>query len=356
VVDSFDLAPNLSLLTGKRRYGQLIASRFPLRPLAPDEFNIPWPERVLSAAVSTVTGELELHTTHIPPGSSNGWIKIYTLEGIHQRLAHPSDIPRILCGDFNSPQLETTDGRVVVWGERVLNKGKIKTRQHIRGASGQRWVDGERNVIEGLTKFDLTDIFRQLNGYHAQDFSWYVNHGRKSTGRRFDHIFASLQLRPTRCHYLHEFRNHALSDHSAIEAWFDLTGGLMQKGGIALADHQAQPTQKAEDYIIGKDSAGRPSPALKHTDQSTKTHWTLENVKRVVEMCYEHIAITRKVYVRVVLEGEVRMSAFNNQRERQIALRLALLGYFSCDNFQKDADERNFIISPCKPITNPLDL
>jgi len=46
-ISSFELAPEPSLLTGARRYGQLVASRFALQSLSPDRFKVPWPERVL---------------------------------------------------------------------------------------------------------------------------------------------------------------------------------------------------------------------------------------------------------------------------------------------------------------------
>jgi endonuclease/exonuclease/phosphatase family metal-dependent hydrolase len=38
-------------------------------------------------------------------------------EGIYRRLACSSDRPRILCGDFNTPQKEMADGEVVTWGQ-----------------------------------------------------------------------------------------------------------------------------------------------------------------------------------------------------------------------------------------------
>ena len=88
-----------------RKYGELIASRWPLQRIPSIEPETLFPERVLSAFTSSPWGEIELHTVHIVPGSSNGWKKIEMFEGIHRRLACQSDIPRILCGDFNWVQL-----------------------------------------------------------------------------------------------------------------------------------------------------------------------------------------------------------------------------------------------------------
>ena len=123
------------------------------------------------------------------------------LEGIYERLARRSRFPRVLCGDFNTPQEETSDGKVITWG---------------RGRT--RWDMGERNILEGLKKFDLIDAFRFRYGYNVQEYSWYA---RPHIGRRYDHVFASrLLLNDVECDYLHAFREERLSDHSAIRVDF----------------------------------------------------------------------------------------------------------------------------------------
>jgi endonuclease/exonuclease/phosphatase family metal-dependent hydrolase len=114
ITDSFSSAPPWTAV-GPRRYGLVIASRFPIteRPAAP---NAPWPERILTAVLETDCGGLTVHTTHIPPGSSNGWIKIEMLERVLEVVA-ASPSPCILCGDFNAPQIERAEGRIVTWAE-----------------------------------------------------------------------------------------------------------------------------------------------------------------------------------------------------------------------------------------------
>ena len=102
-VDSFQFVQDAEKLVGPRRYGELISSRLPLRPIPPGEFDIPWPERVLSCWLCQGEDMIEFHTTYVPPGSTNGWIKIETFEGIYRRLARDEPHARILCGDFNSP-------------------------------------------------------------------------------------------------------------------------------------------------------------------------------------------------------------------------------------------------------------
>lgn len=195
--DSFQRCANRSILIGPRRYGDLISSRFPFHLLPETEFSIPWPERVLSALIETPIGDLELHTTHIPPGSSNGWIKIETLEGIYNRLARPSTTRRILCGDFNTPKEEKSDGRILTWRRE-----------------GSRWDLGERNIVLGLADYDLVDVYLYRHGYQCKDFSWYA---RAHTGRRFDHVFASRKaIEGIECSYLHSIRESRLSDHSPL--------------------------------------------------------------------------------------------------------------------------------------------
>ena len=206
--DSFVLANDKSVLTDARDDFLLIASRWPIQAMPPTEFNVPWPERVLSIILTRFEQSVEIHTTHIPPGVSHGWLKIDVLEGIYQRLAHQTNRLRILCGDFNTPLVEDPDGNVITCTTSI--------KKH------PRWDAGCRNVILGLEKYDLPDVYRQLHGYAAQDFSWYWQRRNKHGGRRFDHIFASRSLNAIGCRYLHLLREQGLSDHSAIEAVFRL--------------------------------------------------------------------------------------------------------------------------------------
>lgn len=83
-----------------RRYGEMVASRWAMEPIPDVSCGMPWPERLLSVVIRAPFGEFELHTAYIPPGSSHGWLKIETFEGISKRLSVSSTRPRILCGDF----------------------------------------------------------------------------------------------------------------------------------------------------------------------------------------------------------------------------------------------------------------
>jgi exonuclease III len=213
VIDNFVLFPDSTDLVGPRRYGQLIACRWPLSNL--EFLDIPWQERVLGAQIESPFGVIELYNAHIPPGSSNGWIKIDTFEGIYKALSNDSRNHRILCGDFNSPQVETIDGEIITWGQKL---SKDQTWRISKGS--ERWDKGERNVLKGLSKYDLSDVFRSLYGYAKEDYSFYLKNRNRVFPRRFDHCIASESLNPKEFTYLHELREQKLSDHSAVEVVF----------------------------------------------------------------------------------------------------------------------------------------
>ena len=207
------------------QYGEMLASRWPLSPFPPAAFPVPWPERVLSALLESPWGTIEVHTTGMPPGVSNGWLKVEMLEGIYTRLACPTPRARILCGDLNTPQAESADGCITTWGQVITPHERVRIWTSKRDAfgrvdTGDRWDAAERNVLTGLAQFDLPDVFRILHGYGVVEYSWYWQGKGRCIGRRFDHVFASRQLCAVRCEYLHALREMGLSDHSPIEVDF----------------------------------------------------------------------------------------------------------------------------------------
>ena len=221
VADSFSLTPTTFQAVGPRKYGQITASRHPLTAAAPKRFRVPWPERVLSVHINCGGRDLEVYNTHVPPGSSNGWVKIDALEGIFAALAVPAAHPRILCGDFNTPQAELPSGEVVTWAQRRTAGGGWRVVGKRQGRAGSDWDAGERRVLTGLAAFDLVDVYRALHGYEVSESSWVLARHGEETGRRFDHVFASRELHPVSCCYLHNLRTNGLSDHAPIEATFE---------------------------------------------------------------------------------------------------------------------------------------
>jgi exonuclease III len=220
MIDSFASSPTWEAVS-HRRYGLLVASRFPLTP-ASSTHAVHWPERLLSAEVAMPNSPVTIHTTHIPPGSSNGWNKIKMLESVLGLVATPSAGPRLLCGDFNVPKLELPDGRVVTAAEHVADGLEPRLRIRFRGDDGRRWDLVERTLMQGGAGRELIDAYRFLHGYGREEFSWYLKRGPLRSGRRFDHVFCSPDLKIVRCEYLHEMRVQGLSDHSALELDFEV--------------------------------------------------------------------------------------------------------------------------------------
>jgi exonuclease III len=189
-----------------RRLFNLTVSRWPLRHLPP--VGAPEPERVLSTLVDTPFGPLELHNVHIPPAQSRGMTKVETCEALYAYLARPTDRHRVLCGDFNIPRLETSEGDVITFAEN-------------HPEAIERWDAAERSIICGLAEWDLGDAFRLLHGYERGDVSWVFNtRARRKAGHRLDHVLASASLATAYCDYLHGWREIGLSDHSGLEAHF----------------------------------------------------------------------------------------------------------------------------------------
>ena len=204
VLDSSDLMTRATLSgqAYRRIYFNLVASRWPLGQLP--GLDLEFPERYLAATVAREGSDFEIHNVHLPPGSTRGLIKVDMFETLYARLTTPGDCPRILCGDLNTPRLERSDGTVDFWGQSMP-------------AYRERWDAAERSVVLGLADHDLGDVFRRLHGYWATDASWIARGGQ---GRRYDHIFASHRLAAESCEYVHDWREHSLSDHSALTAEF----------------------------------------------------------------------------------------------------------------------------------------
>jgi exonuclease III len=199
-----------------RRYAVLIASKWPLRVSRQGwDCYVPWPERVLSVIVEAPFGEFELHTAYIPCGESHGWIKIRTFNGIFRRLAYTAKHRRVLCGDFNTPQEETPEGLVITWGQRRKPNGDLAFHK----GWGERWDEGERNILTGLARYNLADAYRSLYGYKVTDWSWQ-DAKREGVRRRFDHVFASPSMDAWRFEYLSKAVERELSDHKAVEVDF----------------------------------------------------------------------------------------------------------------------------------------
>ena len=120
--------------------GVLLASRFPLSLLpdrpesvlwsqgcyTPDREKLQrhWGRRTLFARLCGPSGEIKLANVyitpanHYEPGANGGrqlypYLKLDLLSGVYQTLAAPTDRPRLLCGDFNTPQHQRESGEII---------------------------------------------------------------------------------------------------------------------------------------------------------------------------------------------------------------------------------------------------
>jgi exodeoxyribonuclease III len=219
-------------LVAERRNFVGVASRWPLAATGA-QIGVPLPELVLSLVVGAPRGELELITTHVPNAQGWGFRKVEHLEALYSYLGHaPASRPRVLCGDFNAPRREFEDGTVFTWAHHEDGR--------MRPVRGVRWDAAERSVILGLAAFGMVDAYRHCNGF-TPDGTWRP--GGRGRERRFDHVFASRELNPTRCSFIHEWRvgPGRLSDHSAIEVDFGRRTRT-PRPDCARADRQAPGT------------------------------------------------------------------------------------------------------------------
>jgi exonuclease III len=202
VVTSLDAHDPAMRLAPDRRLGVLIAGREPVEAL-PGPPDLPWPERVLCAR--TAVGEVV--NLHAPLSNKAGEIKVRTLEAVHEHLVRPAGGPRMLVGDFNTPQYESREGEVSTFAR--TRSGRL------RPAYGERHDRAELLLVTGLLEHGWADAFRVLHGYERRDRSWlYPN---RKMGYRLDHIMvqgATVEA----CEYRHDWRDAGLSDHAGMWA------------------------------------------------------------------------------------------------------------------------------------------
>lgn len=205
-----------SRLPRQRRLGVFMAARHPLSSDSRDQIQSPWPEKALSARLESPIGSIDLHAVYVPPGSSNGWVKVEVLESIFEALSHDAAYPRILVGDFNAPQAELPSGGIITWGQRQRSDGSYVVRRSKKGRPAERWDLAERNVLEGLAAFGMRDAFRSTHGFEKQAWSWVMQRKEKSWPRRFDHCLVSRAIDIDSIEYLQEAREVGLSDHAPL--------------------------------------------------------------------------------------------------------------------------------------------
>lgn len=215
-----------SLLRPGRRYANLLAARWPLQPGGgADEPELDFPEKLLAATLTAPELELEVHVFHAPTGVGSGWGKIRALEALHRRLTTPATLPRFVCGDFNTPQVDRPGARPVTFAQDAATGDlRPKPERWYRKIEPDvpwdpvRWDRAERQVLE-CDGTDLVDAFRALHPQRSEA-TWVWRGRGREIGRRFDHVFVSPEIDVTSLAYRHEWREpvdgRRLSDHSGV--------------------------------------------------------------------------------------------------------------------------------------------
>ncbi len=162
--------------------------------------------------------DIRFLTTHIPPGASDGWIKIETKQGIVENLLSNLGAEQNLCGDFNTPQSVSAELGVVTFNQRSTKGGKAVVRTKLRGGSAEDWDAAERSLSEDLKRHGIRDAFSDRNPNRFDAFSWSFKRNGKILRNRFDHVFVSDGFEVESCEFRND-QNH-LSDHSPILAVF----------------------------------------------------------------------------------------------------------------------------------------
>lgn len=188
----------------RRKYFNLIAARGRIAALPglafadPGQARLAFPEKYLAVRVVIDGMEVDFHNAHLPPGSTRRAIKMHAFRAIRQRIDEPTSVPRVVCGDFNTPQSEDDEG-VTTWAS---------AHPEFR----DEWDAAERGV---LTHPILRDVYREQ---HPPGEPYPASHFTREMPRRYDHVFASPELATVRCRYLTNWLAQGLSDHAAVEA------------------------------------------------------------------------------------------------------------------------------------------
>jgi endonuclease/exonuclease/phosphatase family metal-dependent hydrolase len=198
----------------EKRYGNIIAARMPLSLSDFSATDLPWPQLVAHAVVSTEAGPVNVITVHVPNGSGNGWRKIMTLEALKQMILGLEGQPVILTGDFNEPRwVPLQNGRIVTWGQDEHNGRWLPwstwTCDGITG-TGERWDRAVRWFFEYSNESGVRNAFWESAGRGAME----ATHLSRGAERWFDHVFVSDCFQVCSCRYLHSFREDGYSDHS----------------------------------------------------------------------------------------------------------------------------------------------
>lgn len=208
----------------EKRYGNIVASRWPLTPVSVAEAR--WPQLLAIADVASDQGPVRVMSAHIPNGSGNGWEKVFAFESLLVELTR-LPLPVVLAGDFNEPrsfQPAFHSFGAKAWNGRVDGQfTDLFSVTHDR----IRW----QSAVEGVLSPSPT-----ANAWGGRHIATQIGaeieptHIARGTPKQFDHIMTGPGLRGIAVEYDHSVREHKprLSDHSLVVAAIcrDLRGSV----------------------------------------------------------------------------------------------------------------------------------
>lgn len=212
-----------------KRYGNVIASRWPIAPVGWPVATT-WPQLIASADVTLPEGRVRVVSVHIPNGSGNGWQKVYALEALREGLLAAAD-PCIVMGDFNEP--------------RTFTPALLSFRARPNGSVDGDWSDQfgdthprarwQRAVVALLGPDEERgsgDWPGQLATRQCATEPEATHLVQAREPRYFDHILTTAPITVTGVAYDHSVRlgSDPISDHS------------MERATLALPDVQSMQT------------------------------------------------------------------------------------------------------------------
>ena len=209
----------------RMRHGVLIAAKHKLEVLGKWIDKAKFPDLFAHVRVSSplFNNGIEFVTTHIPNGSSYGWIKIEHFRILSKSLIESPESPRVLTGDFNEPQAFLSSGQIVSFRSKIKENGRINisgiySKNTPEGIPQQKaeWGRSVRDVLSHHAH-GMKNVYGQIHGMIPTP----VTHLIRGSGERcFDHGFASRHCKVIDSGYHHGWRKSGLSDHSAL--WFEI--------------------------------------------------------------------------------------------------------------------------------------
>ncbi|WP_062529123.1 endonuclease/exonuclease/phosphatase family protein [Demequina rhizosphaerae] len=200
----------------RKRYGNTIASRWPLAP-ATWEPAPPWPQLIAAADVEVPGHRVRVVAVHAPNAAGNGWDKVRTLEALRAGLLQEAG-PCVVAGDLNEP--------------RAFTPGPLSFRARADGSTDGDWTDrfGETHprsrwqaAVTGVLGEDApVSLATTLAGVEPQP----THVVRAGEPRFFDHVLVAPPVSVEDLTYDHEIRlgPEPLSDHSIVVASLALPG------------------------------------------------------------------------------------------------------------------------------------